>query len=297
MRLRAAHQLTRAVAIATAIVTCVLVPAQGQATRGLMWSVERGGQTDWLVGSLHMLTSDAHPLPPSMTAAFEASDTLMEEADPDELRSPEFAASILGRAFFTDGQTLETRVSPETFRLLASRGEAAGVPSAFLNRMKPWMAATTLQALELQRGGFDAALGVDAHFHQLARQRNMRFETVETAIEQVMLLESLGDAFEDALIRQTLEDARTAVAETVRIAAAWKAGDVSTVERLVVDSMKDTPEVYAGLIRNRNRAWLPRIRTCIESRHCFIVVGAGHLVGDDGLVATLRQEGYTVIQR
>jgi len=159
------------------------------------------------------------------------------------------------------------------------------------------MAATTLQAMELQRGGFDPALGLDAHFQERARQRGTRFETLETALEQIQMLESLGDEFEDALITQTLEDARTAVEDTSRLAAAWKSGDAATVERLVLDSMRATPAVYTTLIRDRNRAWLPRIRACVDSRRCFIVVGAGHLIGADGVVRALQQAGYTVTQR
>jgi len=285
------------VAIATAASACVYLSAQGPQSRGLIWSIERDGSVDWLVGSLHMLTADAYPLPESMVAAFEASDTLLEEADPAELRSPELALSLVTRAFFTDGQTLEGRVSPDTFRLLTSRAAAAGLPVELLARMKPWMAATTLQAMELQGNGFDPALGLDAHFQERALQRGTRFETLETALEQILMLEKLGDEFEDALIRQTLEDARTAVADTGRLAAAWKGGDAATVERLVLDSMRATPAVYTTLIRDRNRAWLPRIRACVDTRRCFVVVGAGHLVGSDGLVRALEQGGYTVSQR
>ena len=63
--------------------------------RGLIWTVERDGKTSWLVGSLHLLPPEAHPLPAAVEAAFQSAETLIEEADPDELKTPEAAGELL----------------------------------------------------------------------------------------------------------------------------------------------------------------------------------------------------------
>lgn len=279
--------------LAVAAPSAQVQPAQ----RGFIWKVERGGRIGWLVGSLHMLTPDAYPLPDSMTNAFNSADTLMEEADPSELASPEFTAAMMGRAMYGDGQTLEDHVSRETFRLIADRGAAAGLPLEVLRRMKPWMIAITLQTLELQGGGFDPALGLDLHFHQLGARMNKRFSALETGLEQVGYLESLGPGLEDALIRESLQGAEAEVNEVRKIAAAWRAGDASALEESILGSLKDAPAIYQSLIVARNRAWLPKAQTCLDTARCFIVVGAGHLVGPDGLVVSLRAQGYTVTQQ
>jgi uncharacterized protein YbaP (TraB family) len=265
--------------------------------RGFIWTVERDGRVGWLVGSLHMLTPEAYPLPASMAAAFDAADTLMEEANADELASPAFAAAVMARALYTDGRTLEDNVSPATFRLITERAAAAGLPAAVFHRMKPWMIATTLQALELQRGGFQPALGLDVHFHQLARRSGKRLSPLETGLEQIGYLENLGPQLEDALIRENLQSAELEVAEVRNIAAAWAAGDVGALEQIMLGSLKDAPAIYESLIVARNRQWLPRVRSCLDTTRCFVVVGAGHLVGPDGLVAALRAQGYTLTQR
>jgi uncharacterized protein YbaP (TraB family) len=285
-------------AAALSVLTLAAPLAQGQLEqKGFIWKVERGDRTGWLVGSLHMLTPDAYPLPDSMTDAFSRADVLVEEADPDELASPAFAGAVLAHAMYPDGQTLEDHVSPDTFRLVTERAAAAGVPLEVLQRMKPWMIATTLQALELQRGGFDPSLGLDIHFHQLARQADKRFQALETGLEQVTYLENLGPEFEDALIRENLQSAEAEVNEVRRMAEAWRGGDAATLERIVLGSLKDAPGLYQSLIVARNRAWLPKLRACLDTARCFIVVGAGHIVGPDGLVAALRAQGYTVSQQ
>ena len=48
------------------------------------------------------------------------------------------------------------------------------------------------------------------------------------------------------------------------------------------------------LLNGRNAAWIPVIKENIAKRPCLIAVGCRHLLSDDGLIAMLRREGYTV---
>lgn len=48
------------------------------------------------------------------------------------------------------------------------------------------------------------------------------------------------------------------------------------------------------LLRERNEHWVPVIKENIAKCPCLIAVGCRHLLGDDGLIAMLRREGYRV---
>lgn len=48
------------------------------------------------------------------------------------------------------------------------------------------------------------------------------------------------------------------------------------------------------LLRNRNMAWLPAIKKNMATQPSMIAVGCRHLLSNDGLIAILRREGYTV---
>ena len=48
------------------------------------------------------------------------------------------------------------------------------------------------------------------------------------------------------------------------------------------------------LLSNRNRAWMEQIPKMLADAPTLVVVGAAHLVGDEGLLSLLRQSGYTV---
>jgi uncharacterized protein YbaP (TraB family) len=271
--------------------------AVGAAARGLVWAVERDGKTSWLVGSLHLLPPEAYPLPAAIEAAFQSAETLIEEADPDELRAPETAAELLKRAFFPAGQTLQASVAASTFKVIAERAASSGLPLDAVQRMRPWMVAVTLAALEMQSAGFDPALGIDRHFRDRALAMKKPVRTLEAALDQVTMLEALGPALQDAIVLEALQGASTEVTQVKSLLAAWQAGDVAAMERLLVDGTKDSPEIYRALFVDRNHRWVPRIEACLRIGRCLVVVGAGHLVGADGLVDLLSRRGYRLTQR
>jgi hypothetical protein len=70
------------------------------------------------------------------------------------------------------------------------------------------------------------------------------------------------------------------------------------VERIVLSELKQEPLLYQRLLVERNRNWIPKIEALFaRPRPAFVVVGAAHLVGPDGLIALLRAKGYTVEQQ
>ncbi|MGM9782579.1 MAG: TraB/GumN family protein [Paludibacteraceae bacterium] len=52
--------------------------------------------------------------------------------------------------------------------------------------------------------------------------------------------------------------------------------------------------VGAGLVGERNDAWVRQLPKLMSEQPCFVVVGALHLAGENGLVALLRKAGYKV---
>ena len=267
------------------------------ATKTFMWTVERAGRTGWLVGSLHLLTPDHYPLPAAMEAAFARADALVEEMDMNEAAEPATASLMLSKGMNPPGTTLGSQISRETHTKLTDWLARRGVTVTPFEAMRPWMAAMTLQVLALQGLGFDPALGLDKYFRDASMKSGKHFVPLETAAEQIEFLSGFSARTQDLMLRETLEGLETELAEIKTIASAWRRGDADTIERIAVTSMKDAPEVYQSLLVDRNRRWMPDIESCLSTRRCFIVVGAAHLVGPDGLVAMLRQRGYRVEQQ
>jgi uncharacterized protein YbaP (TraB family) len=77
--------------------------------------------------------------------------------------------------------------------------------------------------------------------------------------------------------------------------AEWKAGVASGIEASLAEMQKEWSEIYKSLVTDRNAAWMPQIEEYLASGQVvFVIVGAAHLYGPDGLLIQLRNSGCIV---
>ena len=264
-----------------------------------LWQVEApGGATAYLLGSLHVLTADAYPLPAAIDNAFAESKTLVEEVDLDEMNDPMLMMAALSKAMLTGGETLDQLVSAQTYAEVKKRAEAYGMPMQALQRMKPWLVAVTLMAPTLQAAGFKPELGIDRHFFDRAKEKGLKRQALETLAYQLDRFDQMSAKLQEDLLKATIEDLDTQVTGVKDMVRAWSSGDLATMEKMMLTALTESPELYQRLLLERNQNWVPHVERCLsEKAGCFIVVGAAHLVGKDGLPALLSKKGYKVTQQ
>ena len=285
-------------AAAIAVASVAAAAAQPRAERSFIWKTTNDRGVVYLVGSVHMLTKDFYPLASSLEAAFKDSDLLVEEVDLAEMLTPSAQFSLLAKGMLPAGQTIDKVISPATMTLVSSRLENLGMPLAALQQFKPWFLAMTLMAVEWQKAGFDAALGLDKHFYDRAQTEGKTVQGLETTEYQISRFDGMTMSQQDHFLAESLKDLDSEKASVQKLAAAWKAGDLATVERFVLQDLKDDPLMYQRLLVDRNRNWLPKIEALFgRPGHAFVVVGAAHLVGPDGLLAMLKAKGIRVVQQ
>ena len=246
---------------------------------------------------MHLLSKDYYPLSPALDKAFKECDLLVEELHLGEMAEVESQMMILMRGMLPSGQTLDKVVTPATFALVSARVKALGLPIEPLTRFKPWALALTLLGLEWQAAGFDAELGLDKHFFDQAVAAGKEVQGLETIEFQISRFDELSMAEQDRMLASTLRELETEKASVTTLADAWKAGDAPTVERIVLQELRKEPAMYQRLLVERNKNWLPKIEALFGRKgRTFVVVGAAHLVGSDGLLAMLKARGYSIEQ-
>jgi uncharacterized protein len=274
----------------------VLAPLRA-AGHNFLWRATGRGGVVYLLGSVHMLSQDYYPLDPALESSFKDSDLLVEEVDLKEMLAPEAQLSILTKGMLPDGQTLDKVLTPPTYALVSKSVGELGAPIEALQRFKPWMLAIALEGLALQQGGFDPELGLDKHFYDLAQAGGTPVQGLETAEYQMSRFDGMTMAQQDQFLADTLKELDTEKTSVNKLAGAWKSGDAPAVEQIVLKDLKSDPVMYQRLLVERNRNWLPKIDALFSRRgHAFVVVGAAHLVGPDGLLQMLKAKGYAIEQ-
>jgi uncharacterized protein len=278
-------------------VSLAAAPLFGQG-KSFLWKVEGTGGSAYLLGSLHVLTQDAYPLNATINKAFADSKVLVEELDLAEASDPAQMMAALVKAMLTGGQTLDQVVSADVYAEVKRRAEKSGLPMMAINRMKPWLVAITLMAPTLQSAGFRPELGVDQHFYDRAVAMSMKRQALETLQYQLDRFDELPPKLQEELLKTTMEDLDTEVSSVKEMAQAWTFGNVAAIEKMTLKALQGSPELYKRLLIERNDNWMPQVEQCIkQNAGCFIVVGAAHLVGPDGLPTLLAKKGYKVTQQ
>jgi uncharacterized protein len=285
-------------ALAIGVSVCPL-PAQElpRSSQTSLWKVASGNHNVYLLGSIHFLKEKNHPLPGSMEQAFEDAHVVVFEMDMEDAKGGNDQQLLLTKGMYPPGRTLKAGIRKDTYDLLRTQLEVLGLDIQMFASFKPWFVTLTLLSVKLQMSGFDPAYGIDHYFLVKARKSQKEIMALETMAEQIDIFDGLSDSDQEALILQTLRDMDTMDAEIDRLVAAWREGDGEAMSGLILKSFRDYPVIYDRLILRRNKKWLDRIEQFMRQReNVLVIVGAGHLIGADGLVEMLKRKGYTVDQ-
>lgn len=284
-----------AVIVALVLSTVAVPAAADDDERSFLWRVGCDGRAVYLLGSIHFMKPDAYPLSDAIEHAYAGARTVVFETDMEGMDRA--AAGLMAASLLPDGATLAETVGPELYRRTVTRLEAAGLGAAAVERMKPWMVALTLTTLELMRAGYVGTEGIDAHFSARAKADGKRRAALETVDFQVSLFADLSPSEGEEFLRYTLDDLDAVIPMIDTVIAAWRSGDAAALERLLGDAFEEHDKLYQRFVVDRNRRWLPQIEALLDDdKDALVVVGALHLVGDDGLIHLLRRRGCSIEQ-
>ncbi|MGB0415323.1 MAG: TraB/GumN family protein [Coraliomargarita sp.] len=261
-----------------------------------VWKISKADQSVYLGGTCHILRKSDYPLPAEFDQAYAAADTLVFEVDPTALDDPAFASQLMRAAAYTDGRSLQTVLNEEAYKALAEHGAKANLPIGVLNGMKPGMALMMLTLQELTQQGVHQE-GVDIHYSKRAAADGKGIQALETAEFQIEILATMGEGYESEFVLYGLKDLDQIGTYFDILIAAWREGDLGTLNKLFIEDMMEYPQLYQDLLVLRNLRWLPQIETMLKTPETeLVLVGVGHAVGQDGLIKLLEAKGYSVEQ-
>ncbi|MDG1734165.1 MAG: TraB/GumN family protein [Thalassotalea sp.] len=262
-----------------------------------VWKVTKAGKTVYLGGTVHVLSQSDYPLPKAFETAYAEASILVFEMDMSESQTLQFQQAMMKELTYQDGRTYADELKPETVTKLHKYMTDRGVPIEGMNVFKPAMLSMALTMLELQRLGLGGT-GVDAFYADRGLNDSKTFKYLEKAEEQIAYLANMGKGHEDELINYTLNDMDKLPQVMQQMKDAWRAGDGAKLYEVGgKEWQEEFPQSYDQLINIRNNNWMPHIEHYFTDDEIeFVLVGAMHLIGKDGVIKQLAAKGYQVTQ-
>jgi hypothetical protein len=286
------------------------IEAEAAATpngKGLLWRIDKPGLApSWLLGTMHMTDPRVTALTSEAQAAFDQSGTVVIETT-EILDQSKMMAAMMAKPdlmMFTDSTTLTSLLSPTDAAVAEKALAERGIPLASVIKMKPWMLAAivALPACEMARKA-EGALVLDVKLAEEAKASGKTLEGLETVADQLGAMASLPMDFHLKGLVETLKlgDRMEDVVETMIVLYEREdTGMFWPLFRAVLPNDEDDKAGYAEfeetMVTTRNHNMVAHAVPILERGGAFVAVGALHLPGDEGLIALLRKQGFSVTE-
>ena len=258
-----------------------------------LWRYTSPTATVYLTGSIHVLKPTLYPLPEPLEAAFEQSDTLVLEIDLSAVTPEEIQARTLSTGLLPKGQNLATVLPPKLYKRLSQRLAKDGADIALLERLKPAIIMTELTVAGLATLGYHSQFGLEQHF--IAKKGDRPILELESIDAQFELLFGQPMAVQVQLLQDTLDQEAELEPLLADLVGAWLAGEDDEFLRLFEQQTGESElaKVFIRqLLDERNVGMAQKVEEYLSGQGTyFVLVGAAHLVGENGIVSLLGKQG------
>ena len=292
--------------IIIALLCIVLLVATLNCTDNFLWEVENGQNKVYILGSIHIMPEGTYPLDEKIETAFEEADILVVEVDITKIDQEKIQAIIVEKACYKEGKNLQTEIPEDLYMSVSKKFEELGVPMTQIDVYKPWFVSMNLGLLSLQKLNITAGQGIDVHFLNKANEKEMVILDLETASSQLEMLASNPEESQIDYLQYSIDDYEQSTETYMDMLEAWETGNTKKMNAVTKVKMLELEEELPGIIDFYNKMFterdekiLQKIIEYLENKDdhvYFIIVGALHLVGEDGLINLLNDKGYKTKQ-
>lgn len=267
-------------------------PKAVQKGNSLLWEISGKGlkEPSYIFGTYHAAGKSFLDSLPGVKKQFDKSKTVVGEVLTDETMVQKMMPFML-----LQGTSLDKILTQAEFgEVDAVVKEKMGVGLVQLNQLKPIAVQMTIVMMLVPKDISPSNPALDMYFQSEAKAVNKKVTAFETVEEQARLLFDIPMERQKELLLLTVREKERMIRESAVLFRHYQQQDLNAVEQDFKDNKDMNPQEMDALLIKRNKAWMTKIPSILQSGTTFIAVGAGHLPGEQGLLHLLTQSGYTV---
>ncbi len=261
-------------------------------TNSLFWEIRKDtvSKPSYLFGTYHLAGKDFVDTMKLVNQRLEEVDLIVGELVIDDQLMYKLAPYMILK-----GTSMEELLNEEEYRLVDDYlRKVSGFNLKLLNNMNPAAIQATLLQVIAPKTISKQNPPLDQHFQSFAQRQGKPVEGLETVEEQALLLFGADLQRQKELLLDMARKDEENREEARALYEYYIQQDLQKLEELFRKPGAHTAQEMDQLLRVRNEKWLSKLPSLFERGSLFIAVGAGHLIGTDGLIEGLRKLGYTV---
>lgn len=280
-------------------ITINLSFGENQSSKCFLWEISFNNKTSFILGSIHLGHNDMYPLDERIINAFKKSDELIVENDITQINILELQQKILQYGMYSGNDILKNHISEDLYEKIKEKLNQNGMQIEAFHKFKPWFLGVTIQLLALTKRGYSQETGIDLYFINKAKGKKTIIG-LENPDDQLNIFNNLSPKVSELFLESALMSLDETEETMKALVKAWKTGDTETLENLILKSFNEHPElkpIYNKLFTERNIKMTDKTINYLKNdKTYFIVVGAGHLIGKEGIVKLLQKKGIIIKQ-
>ncbi len=267
----------------------------------LLWKVEGNGLAapSYIFGTHHVAPADMVSRVEGLTDALDAVAAVYGEVNMVDLNPMEMQQMIMPHIMAPSDSTLSVLFTPQQLDSIQTIFQAyAGQPVdlAQMNMVKPVMLSTQLAVMQSMKAfpDFNPQAQLDATIQNMAKAAGKEVDGLETFEYQLGILYDTPLSEQAQDLMEVIRHDDEAVEKATTLANAYQNADLDAISATLYDDPEMTRAKLEKLLLIRNRDWASRLPAIMNDKSVLVVVGCGHLPGDEGLISLLRNAGFII---
>lgn len=257
----------------------------------LLWQISGNGlsKPSYLYGTIHMISQDDFFIGKNVSKKIQKSEELIMELDLNNID----VAAVTKSSVLDSEKTIKNYMNDTDYNTLKTFMEdSIGIKKqtfeAFYSRLKPFY----LEQLIFFKYLGQEKESYEENFKKIAEKKNIPQTGLETFEEQLLFLDDIPLDIQLKSMIKTIKEYSSETQKLDDLIKDYKAQNLTELSRSF--SEDEDPVWQEKLLNKRNNNWIPKLNKKMQSKACFIAVGAGHLGGENGLINLLKKQGYSV---
>jgi len=257
----------------------------------LLWEISGNGLSapSYLFGTFHMLCKDDIKFSNPLIQALNNSTEIYLEMDMDD---PATLFSGLMLMNMKQGKKLKDLYTADEYKRVSDYFKDSMQTSIGLfQTMKPYFLMAMVYPKMMPCKSIS---GIEEEIMKLAKEKDKEIKGLETMAFQASLFDSIPYETQAAELLNAIDSMANARIYFDSMIVSYKGQQMNEIERLLNSKEYGAVENQDILLDKRNKNWVAQLKLIMKKKSVFIAVGAGHLIGENGLIALFRKEGYKV---